>query len=334
MKNPNAIIWRPTLKNHVESYFVKLNLVEQSLALWIRFTFFAPKESSEKTKCELWAIFFDADHPENTFGIKNSFSASEAEIDYNAPKIKVKNSIFAPPYTKGEVKQNNRLISWEFELKPLCEPLIHFPHEAMYRMYRKDFPKTKLVSPYPHAVATGRFCIDSKELIFKDVPAMQGHNWGKKHLHKSAWAHTNCFEGRKDVYFEGLSANVTLKPVPMPKRSLAFLYREGELIKFNTLESFISGPIEISYNMWRFTIKGRGYALEGEISAPAELFVALRYYNPDGSFSYCLNSSVATAHLILREQKSGKVVDELFSPNSCSLEIHTPNDEHGVKVLV
>lgn len=330
MKNPNAIIWRPTLTNHVESYFMKLNLIEQRLALWVKFTFCAPKKSSEEAKCEVWAIFFDASNPENLVGMKNSFPASEAKIDFDAPKIKIKNSIFAPPYTKGEVKQNNHSISWEFEWKSLCEPLIHFPYEAMYS---EDFPRSKLVSPYPHATATGRFSIDSREIAFKDIFAMQGHNWGKRHLYNSAWAHSNCFEGRKNVYFEGLSANMTLKPVPMPMRSLAFLYREGKLIRFDTPESFISGPMEIAYDMWRFTIKGHGYALEGEISAPKELFIALRYYNPDGSFSYCLNSKVANAHLILREQKSGKLVDELFSPSSCSFEVHTPNDDHNVKVL-
>jgi len=330
MENPNGVIWRPTLVNHVESYFMKLNLIEQKLALWIKFTFYAPKTSTEQAKCEVWAIFFDVNNPENMRGMKNSFPASEAKIDFDKPQIEVGGCVFKPPYTKGELKQDGHFIAWEFEWTPLAEPLIHFPIEAMYS---GPFPRSKLVSPCPHAIASGYLAIDNRRIEFKNVFAMQGHNWGSKHLYNSAWAHSNYFEGRKNVYFEGLSGKMTLKPVPLPMRSLAFLYRDGELFRFDTPESFLSGPIEISYDMWRFTIKGHGYALEGEISAPKELFAALRYYNPDGSSSYCLNSKVASAHLILRELNSGKIIEELFSPSACSLEIHTANDDHGIKVF-
>jgi len=330
MENPNGVIWRPTIAGHVESYFIKLNLVEHKLALWVRFTFYVPKGAPDQAKCEVWAIFFDVGNPGNLIGMKDSYPVGEATIDFDAPRIEVAGSVFEPPHTEGEVTRNGRSISWNFDWTPLAEPLIHFPYEAMYT---ERIPRTKAVSPYPHALASGFFKVDSEAVEFSDVPMMQGHNWGRGHLHNSAWAHSNCFEGRDNVYFEGMSAGLKRDPAQAPVRSLAFLYREGELIRFDTPQSFVSGPIEIFHDMWRFTIKGRGYALEGEISAPKELFVALRYHNPGGSFSYCLNSKVATAHLVLRELKSGRVVDELFSPNACSLEVQTTDENHGVKVF-
>ncbi len=329
MRNPNEVVWRPTLDNHLESHFVKLNLADRGLALWIRFTFHVPKGAPRDARCEVWAVFFDANRPDRIVGIKNPYPASEALVDFDAPKMEVADSVFEPPRTEGRVEGNGRSISWKIDWTPRAEPLLHLPYESMYST---KLPRSKTTSPYPHALATGFFEVDSERFEFSDAPMMQGHNWGTKHLIHSVWAHSNCFEGRSDVYFEGMSARMKLDPLA-PFYSLAFLYRDGVLIRFDTPQSLLSGPVELAHDMWRFTIKGRGYALDGEISAPKELFAAFRYYNPDGSFSYCLNSGLASAHLVLREIESGRVVDELFSPNACSLEVHTASEEHGVRVF-
>ena len=83
--------------------------------------------------------------------------------------------------------------------------------------------------------------------------------------------------------------------------------------------------------VWRFASKDSFAKLEGEILAPREAFVGLKYYNPPGGAKYCLNSKVAGCSLRVTDLLTGRT-DTLRTGNRAAFEILTDDPDHGVTI--
>ena len=81
--------------------------------------------------------------------------------------------------------------------------------------------------------------------------------------------------------------------------------------------------------LWRFASKDRFAKLEGEIRAPREAFVGLKYYNPPGGVKHCLNSKIAGCTLRLTDLATGRT-DTLQTADRAAFEILTDDADHGV----
>lgn len=331
----NFVIWdkiKCATSGHVESYFLKCNDPQQNAALWLKFTIYAPKGAPEKTVGEVWGIFFDVKNPNNNVGIKETYPIETCVLGKDSVHVEIGKSYFKHGETKGEItNKDGAVIRWSIKFTTDKPPLHHFP---IAKMYTAKIPKSKAKSPHPDSRFSGGFNVSGRSFIFKNIPGMQGHNWGSEHANTYAWAHCNAFENEDGVYFEGFSSKVKLGPIMTPFISSAFLFYKGELIKFNDLKSLFSKRISVEYNAWTFSIENKKHKLTGNISAPKELFCGLHYYDPTGALSYCLNSKVSDAEIKLYEKSSGKLLREFVSRNTTALEILTKDAAHGIRMVV
>ena len=87
---------------------------------------------------------------------------------------------------------------------------------------------------------------------------------------------------------------------------------------------------QFGYFQWKFHSRGAGVAIEGEISAPKEAFVGLRYYNPPGGEKWCLNSKIAAARVTLT--RDGRPDEILETRNRAAFEILTDDLAHAVEI--
>lgn len=326
----NELVWQPTNRaGHVESYFCKLNDLKQGLALWTKFTIYSPENAPELALGEVWAIFFDSDDPGCNLGIKQSFPMAECQIGSGRRSLKFGPNQFSPGHVTIDLEnEQGRRIQADLDFTTSSPHLEHFPYEWMYTA---KIPKSKALTPYIHERFSGDFRVDKREVRVDNVPGMQGHNWGREHAHRYAWAHCGAFEGAPNVWFEGLSAKVKIGPFTSPWLSLAYLYDGEKRYDFNRGLTLFSRKIALGYNRWAFQLENQSHILRGELGEIPEMFAGLKYYNPTGVLSYCLNSKVANCELTLIEKRGGHT-QKFRSVNGAALEILTKDEGHGVRV--
>ncbi len=315
-------MWVPgTLKGHVESFFMKFNDREKRIAVWLKFTIYAPKRRPDDTVGEVWAIFFDADNPENLIGLKQSYPIRSCTLSSAPVRIVMGESLFEPPHTKGALRDaQGTTIEWDLSFTEGSPSLHHFPFE---RLYNTSIPKSKAKSPYPNSTYWGWIAVCGKRIEVDNAAGMQGHNWGLEHAHHYAWGHCNAFENRTGAYFEGIVSKIKIGPIVSNFFSLAFLNLDGRMISFNSPVSLIPRATEVGIDHLTFEIRGQGYDLKGELRAAKNLFTVLPYYNPDGALSYCVNSKIADIRLTLLARPKGTVEAELYGRQCAALEICT-----------
>lgn len=359
----NLVIWTPENKGgHVESYFLKLNHVQEQAALWLKFTIYSPKGKPEDAVGEVWGIFFDVKKPEANVGAKETFPISSCALNPSHPDplpqgerekdrgkdnefstptlekgktgdfgLKMGPSMFTNGKTRGKIKGNDGTeISWDLNFTTDKPPLHHF---RFPKMYTAKIPKSKAKSPHPDSRFSGTFSVGSRTFTIQNVPGMQGHNWGSEHAHTYAWAHCNAFEGMDGVYFEGFSSKVKIGPLLTPFLSSAFLFYEGKLLRFDTPGGMLSKKISVDFNRWTFEVANKTHILKGEVGAPKEFFCGLHYYDPSGHVSYCLNSKVSNAVVQLLD-RGGSLIQQFVSKNTTALEVLTKDKNHGIKMVV
>ena len=70
---------------------------------------------------------------------------------------------------------------------------------------------------------------------------------------------------------------------------------------------------------WEILTGDADVTIEGQIEAPSEMFVSLRYDNPPGGYKTCLNSKLASCQLTLR--RAGTDPLALHTRNRATFEI-------------
>ena len=106
------------------------------------------------------------------------------------------------PATRGRA----RTIAWDLRFGGGAGPFHLFPSEALYEI--EAFPRTKQVTPWPDARFDGRVVVDGREWKIESWRGMQGHNWGRGHALRYAWAQVNAFADAPGTFFEGTSAQL------------------------------------------------------------------------------------------------------------------------------
>ncbi len=325
----NLTIWQPdNRRGHIESYFLKINDPAQGKALWLKFTLLSPKGDPKATVGEVWAIVFDDRNPENITAFKETYPVEDCQLARERFFLSFGASSLEPGRTAGKLRGAGGDLTWDLRFSDGEAPLIPFRYGWMYTA---KIPKSKTKTPYPASRFSGSFTLHGTTTELRDAPGMQGHNWGSEHSHLYAWAHCSAFEGHgDDTFFEGYSSRIKVGGMVTPYLSNAFLSVRGKRYLLNTPGSFISKDILVENNHWKFTVVGKTHSIRGDIHAPTEKFIALKYYNPDGSLSYCLNSKIADAVIELLDA-SGKVIERLESKRTTALEVLVKDANHGVR---
>lgn len=333
MKTPdNAVRLMPgDPKGHVESFFVKANDPEGGLALWIKYTLLVPK-GGEGGVGEVWAILFDSEGGHR--GAKASFPLDTVILRDGGIGLKMGESAFSPGHARGAIAGvDGEPFSWDLRFDGERRPLRPFPYGWMYTA---PFPKSKSLTPTSDTRLTGVLRVGDREVRVEGWPGMQGHNWGRSHAERYAWAHCNVFEDRDgepvDAVFEGFSAQIRLGPVVTPFLTACVLLVEGEPNVFTAPLSWVRADTYVHYTSWELRCRQGGREISGRVYTARPDMVGLTYQNPTGDPMYCLNSKIAAAEL--RLLRPGQPPLRLRSPGKAALEVTVREPNHGVEMLL
>jgi hypothetical protein len=317
-------------RGHVESHFLKATAPDADRALWIRHTVFVPRRRPELAVAELWGIAFDRRNGGSIAAAKNTRPIGDATYTAAPFRIVSPAATLETGRARGEITGGAHTLRWDLVFDAHGPPFHPFPVEGMYRA---PFPKSKTLTPYPSTCFDGELIVDGQRWEIAHWPGMQGHNWGRHHADAYAWGHCNQWEDapRGGAWFEGVSARVRMGPVLIPWLSVAALHVDDETIRFDGVRAMTSRSVGVGWYRWKFALEAARARLEGEISADRVDLAGLRYENPDGSMSYCLNSKLARGQL--RLERKGHVPLELRS-RAFALELGTRDPDHGIEMLV
>lgn len=321
--------WTPERRNHLESYFFKVNDPASDRAAWLKFTIYAPIDSAAPIVGEVWCVMFDPPGGGIWAG-KEEYPIGTCRVDDAMPRVEMSQSWLEDGVTEGVIADDTGgQLRWALRFDAPSTPLVPFPWDWMYQA---GIPKTKTVTPHPDVRATGFVEYGGKRWDFADLPAMQGHNWGREHAFRYAWVHCNTFEGAPDAVFEGFSARIRVAGMVTPPISAGMLRLDGEWMAFNRARALFRSDSEITHPRWRFELRQDGWVLAGVAETVPERMAGLTYRNPDGSPMACLNSKIATLNLELRAP-DGSVRAQLHS-RGAALETLTSEHDHPVRMRV
>lgn len=310
-------------QGHYESYFQRANHPERPLAFWIRYTVFIPHKQPENAIGELWAVYFDGESGHHT-ALKQEMPISLCQFARDRFSVSAGNSVLDAAHLTGEIKNAQGRISWNLEYDSPEPPLFLFPKS----MYSGGFPKAKVLVGSPLARFSGNLQVNGQDIEIKDWRGSQNHNWGSKHTDHYAWGQVSGFDNAPDSFLEIATARLKVGPIWIPAITPVVMRHRGREFRLNQiLRAF--GRASFGYFHWEFQARSGQISLQGRITARADDFVCLRYYNPPGGSKFCLNSKIARCEL--KVQMEGAAAETLVSRSGAAFEILTDKDDHGMK---
>jgi hypothetical protein len=128
---------------HYESFYLKASHPTEPLGIWVRYT--VHKRPGQNATGSLWFSLFDA-------AVGRPYAAKET---LPAPGSGTDDYIHVGDSRLGSRRADGRALkaSWQLEFESLEEPFFHLPRDWMYCA---KLPRTKLLSPHPVALFSGR----------------------------------------------------------------------------------------------------------------------------------------------------------------------------------
>ncbi len=313
---------------HVESWFTKLNSPDARRALWVKATLRVPdpRVHAGGAVAESWAIAFERGRPPRA--AKHTVPLGAAELGALGLDLSVGALRWTPGRLVGQVEGDRHTLGFDLHYADPGPALAPLPHP---RLYAGPFPSSKFVSPAPDARFTGSYRIDGTVVEVAGWRGMQGHNWGRRHAHRYAWGHCNQFDDHDDLWFEGVTAQVKLGPAVSPPLTVLCVSHRGVRHLFNRVRDLVRARGRFDARAWHFEAQSGTARLEGELTATAADMAGLRYDNPSGPPTFCLNSKIATGRLRLTVR--GRAPFEAHT-RAAALEIGTHSTDHGIPILV
>ncbi|MFH2009288.1 MAG: tocopherol cyclase family protein [bacterium] len=329
-----AVRWVPgDEKGHVESFFLKANDPGSDRAFWLKFTIYSPLGGTP-TVGEVWAILFD-EAGGGHVAAKETYPISETTQGPDGIGVVMKSSRLDPGRTTGSIRTDDGTeVAWDLTYEPDRCPLYLFPAAWMYTA---PFPKSKTLTPTADTRFTGTISAGKRRFEVQQWPGMQGHNWGRSHAERYAWAHCNLFDtdsgtGAEGAIFEGLSGKIKVGPMTTPFLTLAILVHRGITYGFTDISCWLRASSAVEYTAWDFICRKGRTRLIGSFWTNSEQMVGLTYRNPNGDVTHCLNSKIA--HCELRLVEAGATRIHLRSAGKAALEVAVKEPDHGIRMHV
>jgi hypothetical protein len=311
---------------HYESYFQRANHPTQPRAFWIRYTIFSPSQRPRDAIGELWAVVFDASTGHHVVA-KTEAPIHLCTFSNDRFAVRIGDSELSPGILVGSAGPASNSITWNLRYEGGGPPVFDLPPGR----YESSFPKAKVLVGVPMARFTGTVTIDGEALAIDNWVGSQNHNWGARHTDRYAWGQVCGFDNAPDSFLEVASARIKIGPLWSPLMTLLVLRHAGREYACNSLWRGLRARASYNYFLWRFASKDRFAKLEGEIRAPREAFVGLKYYNPPGGVKHCLNSKLAGCSLRVTDLVTGRT-DTLQTADRAAFEILTDDGDHGVPI--
>jgi len=292
-----------------ESFFQRANHPERPLAFWIRYTLFSPKANSQAAIGELWAVFFNGETREH-IAVKNEFPLTQCRFGTVAFNVSVGNARLSPGGLSGSIAKGEKEISWDLSFEGESNPLLLLP----FKLYTTKLPAAKSLVGLPLARYSGRIKANGESFEINDWIGSQNHNWGTRHTDLYAWGQVAGFDTHPESFLELATARLKIGPFWTPAITPIVLRHNHKEYALNGLFQAVRAYGEFNYFSWRFKSETPQSIIEGSVSAPAEAFVGLQYYNPPGGSKHCLNTKIASCEVIFADKVQGKT-DKLETKN-------------------
>ena len=314
---------------HYESFFLRANHANRSLAFWIRYTIFSPAGRPEAALGELWAVYFDGETGRHV-AAKKEAPFSQCTFKTSEFFVEVDDARLEPGALRGAAASGGHSVSWDLTFSGDVEPLFMLP----VNLYEAEALQAKGLVGLPMALFNGFLRVDGKEIEVADWVGSQNHNWGIRHTDHYAWGQVAGFDTHPDSFLEVITARLKVGQSWTPFMTPIVLRHQGEEIALNSMSQAAAAKASFDYSNWHFTSETDAIRLDGRISAPREAFVGLRYYNPPGGEKHCLNTKIASCELQITRKGSGKAeaAETLRARNRAAFEILTDDRDHGVDI--
>lgn len=319
----NAARWsgRP---GHYESWFQRANHPTRPLALWIRYTIFAPLHGPAEG--ELWAIWFDGEQQRVT-AAKSEHAIDRCRFDRDGLDVTIDDATLDSGALVGACTGAAHRIAWSLRYDGGGPPLLLLPE----RLYAGAFPKAKALVGAPGCRYHGTIDVDGERHEIDGWLGSQNHNWGARHTDRYAWGQVVGFEGRDDVVLECSTAKLRIGPLWTPWLTVAVLRVGDETFAFNTLTRAPFARASVDGLRWSFDTGNGRERLRATFTADPARVVGLTYRNPPGGAKICLNTKLAACEAEL--DRPGQPRLALTSPHRAAFEL-LRDDAMGLPVLV
>lgn len=339
---PNGVRYRALLRDgHVESYEVMLVDPDAERAVWLRATIFASDREPERALTEGWAVTFDrrSSGAPRKVAVKHVIPYEGASFSDSGLSARWKIGDSAEPLdhfaltagaTSGLITRRDHRVAWSLTFTGAAAPIMLLPREALYR---GRFPILKPCVPYPDARFEGDVIVDGERWPVSGWRGMQAHRWGRGYPTRYAFCHVSAWEGEDDGAFllEGVSADLRLGPIPLPRATLLCVRDHGVTYDFNLPRALVQARGDMGLRRWEFSAESERARVEGSVEAHAADFVGLYTPSPDGQMIYGLGT--ALAHARVRFEAEGQAPRALTS-RAAALEIGTRDEAHGVRMYL
>jgi hypothetical protein len=326
LENHNGAQFRSdSTRGHYESFFLRGNHSTRALAFWIRYTVFSPRHKPNDAIGELWAVVSNAESG-TVIAAKTEVPIRDCVLNPQGLSVKAGQATLDDGTLHGAAASSGHDISWNLRYHGNASPVLLLPE----KLYSTGFPKAKSLVSLPMAKFNGQIQVDGEAIPVVDWIGSQNHNWGSRHTDRYAYGQVCGFDNAPDSFLEIATARVKLGPLWTPAMTPLVLRHAGEEFALNSVWQSLRAQASYEYFCWRFRSQGPGVVVQGEITAPREHFVGLRYYNPPGGNKTCLNSKIAAC--VVELKRDGLPAQMLSTRHRAAFEILTDDSRHGVEI--
>ncbi len=117
----------------------------------------------------------------------------------------------------------------------------------------------------------------------------------------------------------------------IPQATFLVLRHQDREYSLVSLRQALSAKADFGYFYWDFASSDETVDIRGRMTAPAECFVGLNYYNPPGGIKHCLNTKIGSCTVQVVNRVTGSRT-ELRTDSRALMEILTDDREHGVTI--
>jgi hypothetical protein len=279
-----------------ESFYVRANHPDRPLAVWLRYTIFAPAAESGPALGELWAVVFDGETGRH----------STAKVEVPLADCRFSRTSFDVQVAGGSLGEDEATgragdISWNLRYDGAEPPLYLLPK----RLYHGGFPKAKSLVSRPLARFTGHIDVAGRRLDVDGWLGSQNHNWGSRHTDRYAFGQVAGFDNAPDAFLEVATARSRIGPLWTPNLTFVVLRHRGREFALTSLRQSLRAKATLAPQRWSFASADRSAEIRGCIEAAPDAFVVLEYRNPPGGIKYCLNTKLARCEVTIIDRESG-----------------------------
>jgi len=301
--------WPADGRGFYESFYLKANHPERRLAVWLKFNLLEPRRGG--LGGEVWGVWFD--------GEKGFQRVAHLAAEPAPAPASVRIGDCRLELAGGELEESARLpgMAWAGRLRPLAQPIVHFPSA---RLYSGELPRKKIVTPVPLGRLEGWLEMGSERVSLDGWRGFFGRNWGREHARAYAYGNAAFADGG---LLDAFSARVRIGPAVLPAVSIAVVRADGQEYRFDRPRHWLARGARWDDRSWSLQLPGAGgLRLQLAMEAPDRDFVRLDYRQPAGGEAICFNTKFARCRLSV--ERAGKRVYE-GETGSAELETLRPS---------